>query len=92
MGYGSHSPIFSDISILYVKDGVVIKNRNKDIEDTTDEDIKKGIADKNRVIIEVKRQLYIYFKDEDMQEIYKLIASLKNKHKLTGIEEYINIM
>ena len=92
MGYGSHSPIFSDISILYVKDGVVIKNRDKDIEDTTEEDIKKGITNKNRVIIEVKRQLYIYFKDEDIQEIYKLIDTLKNKYKLTYIDKYINIM
>ena len=92
MGYGSHSPIFSDISILYVKDGVVIKNRNKDIEDTTEEDIKKAILNKNRVIIEVKRQLYVYFNDEDIKEIYKLIDMLENKHKLTGIEEYINIM
>jgi hypothetical protein len=91
MSHSSHSPIFRDISRLYVKDGVVIKNRDKDIEDTTEDDIKKGIADKNRVIIEVKRQLYIYFKDENIQEIYKLIDLLKNKYKL-DIDRYINIM
>lgn len=89
MGYNSYSKRFQEVASLYIKDGEVIKYRDYNLNDVTDEQVLKEINHNNKVIIEKDTFLYCYFKDADKHIIENLITELKNKYNMMNIEDYV---